>query len=262
MTWQPLLSTICIIVRYKENTSARPCDHQGLQGIHTPARPVKKLAKEGRDTLGRLRQYILTGTVIVLLLFSSLGAVSADIYDNFSQLKNNEQIGKDYRILQTFTDSSTLILSIHGGNIEFETDDIAQAVAKRGGFDYYGFIGLTSGLHLTSTHFNDPRALKMVRKSDETLSIHGYHGTSKMVTLVGGQDKALAAKVKKQLKDAGFTVKTAEGRLGGYSDYNICNRNEIGKGVQLELSTPLRRHLASDQKAFDRYVDALVRALN
>lgn len=189
------------------------------------------------------------------------GLVKADVYKNFAQLKAHEKIGVDYRVRQTFTDSTTMILAIHGGNIERETDDIARAVAKIGGYDYYEFIGLTPGLHLTSTCFNDPAALNMVKRSDKTLSIHGCRSV-KVLTYVGGQDKVLAAKVKSALKAAGFSVQTAEGSIGGYSDSNICNKNDIGRGVQIELTAPLRTQLANDQDKFDRYVSALLKALD
>ncbi len=199
----------------------------------------------------------------MLMLFTFMvDTASADVYKSFASLKAHEKIGTDYKVVQRFSDSKTIVLAIHGGTIEKETDDIAYAVAKKGVFDFYGFIGLNSSpLHLTSTHFNDPTALKMVAKSNKTLSIHGFRNTSNAVTLVGGQDKVLAAKVSSKLKAAGFDISTAKGELGGYSDYNICNKNCIGKGVQLELSTKLRNQLACDEQKFDDYVNALVKAL-
>lgn len=189
------------------------------------------------------------------------GLAMADIYNNFTQLKAHEKIGVDYRVRQTFTNSTTMILAIHGGNIEGETDDIARAVAQIGGYDYYEFIGLTPGLHLTSTRFNDPAALNMVKRSDKTLSIHGCRSV-KVLTYVGGQDKVVAAKVKSALMAAGFSVQTAEGSIGGYSDSNICNKNDTGRGVQIEITAPLRTQLANDQDKFDRYVSALLKALD
>lgn len=210
----------------------------------------------------RLRLLILAGFLAMLLSCTTFtGLARADIYKNFAQLKAHEKTGVDYRVMQTFTDSTTMILAIHGGNIERETDDIARAVARIGGYDYYAFIGLTPGLHLTSTHFDDPAALKMVKQSDKTLSIHGCRSV-RVLTYVGGQDKALAARVKQELKAAGFTVQTAKGEIGGYSDSNICNRNSIGRGVQIELTAPLRTQLANNPDKFDRYVSALLKALD
>ncbi|MEQ8174280.1 MAG: poly-gamma-glutamate hydrolase family protein [Syntrophomonadaceae bacterium] len=210
----------------------------------------------------RLRLITLAGFLAMLLSCTMFtGLARADIYKNFAQLKAHEKIGVDYRVTQTFTDSTTMILAIHGGNIERETDDIARAVARIGGYDYYEFIGLAPGLHLTSTRFNDPAALTMVKRSDKTLSIHGCRST-RVLTYVGGQDKVLAARVKQQLTAAGFTVQTAAGEIGGNSDSNICNRNSIGRGAQIELTAPLRTQLANSQDKFDRYVSALLKALN
>lgn len=210
----------------------------------------------------RFRLLTLAGLLAMLLSCTAFtGLARADIYKNFAQLKAHEKVGIDYRVKQIFTDSNTMILAIHGGNIERETDDIARAVAKTGGYDYYEFIGITPGLHLTSTRFNDPAALKMVKRSHKTLSIHGCRGET-AITHVGGQDKVLGAKVKAELKKAGFRVKTAQGSIGGYSDYNICNRNAIGRGVQIELSYALRSQLANDQAKFDRYVSALLKSLD
>jgi phage replication-related protein YjqB (UPF0714/DUF867 family) len=221
-----------------------------------------QVLEKGRDSLKKLRLLTLTGFLAMLLSCTAFtGTARADIYDNFAQLKAHEKIGVDYRVRQTFTDSTTMILAIHGGNIERETDDIARAVARKGGYDCYEFIGISSGLHLTSTHFNDPAALSMVKRSTKTLSVHGCRG-SQALTHVGGQDKVLRARVIKELKAAGFTAKIAEGSLSGTSDANICNRNAVGKGVQIELTAALRSQLAGSQAKFDRYVSALLKALD
>jgi len=204
----------------------------------------------------------LPGILTALLLSVSVfvGTASADTYPSATSLQAHKKLGVDYRILQKFTPSDSIVLSIHGGNIERGTNQIAQAVASRGNFDYYGFIGLRgSGLHVTSTNFNESCALRMVRASNKTLSIHGCRGSSK-VTYLGGLDKAFKAKVKAQLIKAGFTVKNPPSGLGGSGRANICNRNKIGKGVQLELTAALRNHLMNNKSDFNRYVSALVKA--
>jgi len=198
----------------------------------------------------------------LLLSVICVGSASADTYPSTTSLEAHKKLGVDYRILQTFTSSNSIVISIHGGNIEHGTSQIAQAVAAQGGFDYYGFIGLKgTGLHVTSTHFNDSCALSMVRASNKTLSIHGCTG-SNQVTYLGGLDKAFMAQVKTQLVNAGFTVKNPPSSLGGSGTANICNRNSKGKGVQLELTSGLRNHLMSNKTDFNRYVTALVKAEN
>lgn len=197
---------------------------------------------------------------LLLLVTVFISTASADTYPSTTSLEAHKKLGVDYRILQTFTPSNSIVISIHGGNIEHGTNQIAQAVANQGRFDYYGFIGLRgSGLHVTSTNFNDPCGLRMVRASNKTLSIHGCTG-SNQVTYLGGLDKAFMAQVKAQLVKAGFTVKNPPSRLGGSGSANICNRNSKGKGVQLELTSGLRNHLMSNKTDFNRYVNALVKA--
>lgn len=201
---------------------------------------------------------ILTALLLSVTVF--VGTANADTYPSATSLEAHKKLGVDYRILQTLTPSDSIVLSIHGGNIERGTNQIAQAVASQGGFDYYGFIGLRgSGLHVTSTNFNESCALRMVKASNQTLSIHGCTG-SRLVTYLGGLDKALMAKVKTQLQNAGFTVKYPPSGLGGSGRANICNRNSKGKGVQLELTSAMRSHLMSNKSDFDRYVSALVKA--
>jgi len=201
---------------------------------------------------------ILAGLLLSLTIFIS--TASADTYSSATGLEAHKKLGVDYRIVQAFSPSNSIIIAIHGGNIERGTNQIAQAVANRGGFDYYGFIGLKgSGLHVTSTNFNDSCALSMVRASNRTLSIHGCTG-NKQVTYLGGLDKAFMTQVKTQLVNAGFTVKNPPNGLGGSGAANICNRNSKGKGVQLELTAGLRNHLLSNKNDFDRYVNALVKS--
>jgi len=216
--------------------------------------------RKARDILhiyfpGILAALLLSATILVIPAY-------ADVYPSSTSLAAHKKLGIDYRIVQNYTSSDSIVLSIHGGNIEYGTSQIAQAVATRGGLDYFGFIGLRgSGLHVTSTNFNDPCALNMVRASQQTLSIHGCTGSSR-VTYLGGLDKTFMGKVKTQLIKAGFAVKNPPNDLGGSGKTNICNRNRIGKGVQLELTAGLRNQLMNNKTDFNRYVNALVKAEN
>lgn len=188
----------------------------------------------------------------------------ADTYSSYNSLKAHKTINVDYKIVSRDTASSKAVIAIHGGTIERETDEIASAVATRGRYDFYSFIALKSGgssLHITSTNFDEPRARKLVAKSTKTLSIHGCGGTSQAITYVGGLDTTLRNKVMSSLKAAGFKVAYAPSRLGGQARANICNSNSIHKGVQLELSSPMRTKLANNSKSFDLYVKALANAL-
>lgn len=207
--------------------------------------------------------YIFLISLIIIFTLAGLHyQVGADTYKNFAQLSSRETLNSDYQIIAQERGSSTVIIAIHGGNIEKETSEVASAVAAQGGYDYYSFVGLTPGpLHITSTRFDEPIARNLVASSTRTLSIHGCYGTQKALTNLGGQDIALGEKIKSQLEAAGFVVKRAPGNLGGRDPNNICNLNTSGAGVQLELSAPLRSCLSQDSEAFARYVNALVKAL-
>jgi len=200
---------------------------------------------------------------ISLLGITTLAAPAmADTYSSYSSLKAHKKINVDYKIVSRDTASSTAVIAIHGGTIEFETDEIASAVATKGGYDYYAFEGLKSGstLHITSTNFDEPTARKLVAKSTKTLAIHGCTGSS-AVTYVGGLDTTLGKKVKASLQAAGFKVSTPPSRLAGTARSNICNSNSIHKGVQLELTSAMRKNLANNSTAFNAYTTALANAL-
>jgi len=212
-----------------------------------------------------LKKKIISALMTFLITLFSLSAVvgpaSADTYSSYSALKSRNTINEDYRIVSRDTASSTAVIAIHGGVIESETDEIASAVASKGGYDYYGFLGLRSGLHITSTNFDEPIARRLVAKSTKTLSIHGCTGTSQ-ITYLGGLDKTTGQKVKTALQAAGFRVSTAPSRLAGTARTNICNSNTINKGVQLELTKSMRNYLGSNSTAFNRYTTALANAID
>lgn len=198
--------------------------------------------------------------MIILLAVPAM----ADTYSSYNSLKTHNTINVDYKIVSCDTSSSTAVIAIHGGTIESETDEIAAAVATQGGYDFYSFEGLKAGgssLHITSTKLNEPIARSLVAKSTKTLSVHGCGGTSQALTYVGGLDTTLNKKVKSSLQAAGFKVASAPSRLGGTARTNICNSNSIHKGVQLELSSPMRMQLANNNKLFNLYVTTLANAL-
>ena len=215
-----------------------------------------------------MKNFSLLLAVIVAFTLVCPGSAQADVYKSFQQLKARQDRNVDYRISYHNGPSSTLVMAIHGGSIEPGTSQLAKEVAKRSGADWYTFEGIkksnNSRLHITSSRFNEPTARSLVAKSQQTLSIHGCTGSSK-ITYVGGRDKQLAAQVRSRLKAAGFRIGTVSSHLDGTSVYNICNRNDIGKGVQLEISKAQRNAFYSGGKStdtFHRYAAALAKALD
>ena len=208
--------------------------------------------------------------LIVLVAFTLVwpGSAQADVYKNYQQLKAKQDRNVDYRIRYHDRPWSTIGIAIHGGSIEFGTSQLAREVANRANSDWYTFEGLKKRnngvLHITSSRFNEPTCRSLVAKSRKTLSIHGCTGSSKF-TYVGGRDKQLAAKVRSELKKAGFRIGTGPSHLSGNGKYNICNRNKINKGVQLEISRAQRNAFFSGGKrttTFYRYAAALAKALD
>lgn len=212
----------------------------------------------------------ISKTFLILLLvafltpFVFVESAYADVYSSYKQLAARQTKNKDYRIKKYDGPSSTAVIAVHGGKIEMATSELTKSVAKKTGSDWYSFEGLKKknnfSLHITSTNFDEPIGKKLVAKSKRTLAIHGCRGSNK-VTYVGGLDKNLRAKVRAELKKAGFKVAIPPKGLGGTSPKNICNQNKINKGVQLELTYSLRQQLLNNSDLYDKYVNALSNAL-
>jgi len=210
-------------------------------------------------------------SLVLITLPFSIGlaeiAQGKDIYSSFRQLKAKQSENTDYCINCYDSPSSTAVIAIHGGAIELGTSELATVVASLANCDLYTFEGLKNSnnriLHITSTRFDEPEAVKLVARSEKTLSLHGCTGNDK-TTYIGGLDSQLGKKIEKQLERAGFKVREAPARLAGKDSDNICNSNAIGKGVQLELTRALRESFFSDSgltKSFYNYASALSAAL-
>jgi phage replication-related protein YjqB (UPF0714/DUF867 family) len=172
-----------------------------------------------------------------------------DNYSTFEKLAQEEKHGIDYRIQWRIGSSGMAILSIHGGEIEPGTTRIANAIA---GWDhsFYSFEGIkTAGnqsLHITSTRFNEPTAMKIVCQSDIIISIHGSSEKAELVQL-GGLDSELKSQVSGELRSAQFqSIEFGPLPLGGTDYKNICNLCGRGMGVQLEISRGLRAMMFQD----------------
>lgn len=165
---------------------------------------------------------------------------------HFRHLAAQFKAGRDYEIVTRPGKSDTLVLAIHGGGIEPGTADIATLVAAED-HALYLFKGCRSkgnlALHLTSSRFDEPRALALVSDAQKILAIHGCRGNAAFAVL-GGLDKAGIDHLRKALQDVGFSVRLPrQGALAGRHPTNICNRGSLKMGIQLELSAGLRDRL-------------------
>lgn len=225
---------------------------------------------------------VVAANVLVLTFCNTTQATPVgrtDTYPDFRELAAHQDEGKDYRRVQRFPRGARVAhIAIHGGAIEPPTTQLADAAAGSR-YAFYSFEGLKpSGnreLHITATHFDEPKALKLVAAVDYTVSWHATAGT-RVTTYVGGRDRGLVRKVSAELRAAGFTVATSvPGEIAGVSRCNIANKNRRGTGVQLEISRGQRERFFAEGKlgrawmenpanrteAFYRYVAAVNRAL-
>lgn len=179
----------------------------------------------------------------------------SDRYRNFEELSKREELNKDYRIFWRKGRTNSLIIAPHGGNIEPGTTEIADAIAGKT-HSFYTFEGIkpttNRDLHITSTSFDEPQGIKLVKESTNVLALHGCTGEDEIV-YIGGLDTALKESIQNNLVQSGF--KTGEHdnpELQGINPYNICNRGKKGQGVQLELSAGLRKKMFHSLRAKDR----------
>lgn len=172
-----------------------------------------------------------------------------DRYSNFDHLKTFEVEGVDYRVRWRIGSSGIAVMSIHGGDIEPGTSEIADGIAG-GEHTFYSLEGLKKAgnraLHITSTLFDEPTALELVSHSEVIVSIHGCAAAEPVIYL-GGRDLELGLRIQNNLCDAGFVATNGSNpSFQGVDLANICNLCGRGMGIQMEISRGLRRQLFRD----------------
>lgn len=189
-----------------------------------------------------------------------------DTYSSFDELSANEVEGRDFIITCEKRDSNVLIMAPHGGKIEKWTSEIALHLAGDN-YSYYTFEGKKlqdnyKTLHITSTRFDEPKALKMTSSSDYILAIHGEKNTDKEIVYIGGMNKNLREEITRTLTQNDFLVEIHESaHLQGINVNNICNRSKYN-GVQLELTYKLRERLHRSSKMMTRFTSAVREGLS
>ncbi|MCM3155611.1 poly-gamma-glutamate hydrolase family protein [Priestia megaterium] len=174
----------------------------------------------------------------------------ADLFANYAELAAAKVEGQDYQVSYEDNGSDMLLFSPHAGGIEIGSSELIHAISQdRPEWNWYLFEGLQSSnnseLHITSTNFDEPRALNMMSKASRSVTIHGKAGDLPD-TAIGGLDAPLRNTLWKKLEERGFTVVRASGGIAGLEPDNIVNRNLRGHGVQLELSTAQRKAFFKD----------------
>ena len=196
-----------------------------------------------------------------------------DQYRCFAELQKYETFGEDYRIDWRKGTSSLAIMAPHGGGIEFGTDPIAQSIADPEN-TFWAFKGIKKTgnriLHITSTRFDVPDALKITLAAQTVITIHGCHGEASVVH-IGGRHSELKSQIRQSLCLAGFNAEISiKPTLRGENPANLCNRCMSGSGVQLEITKGLRktmfpsyegRDIKKKTERFFRFTNAVKTAL-
>jgi phage replication-related protein YjqB (UPF0714/DUF867 family) len=169
-----------------------------------------------------------------------------DTYSGWLELSRHETEGRDFSVECRDAGSRVAVVAPHGGAIEPGTSEIARAIAGPD-WSWYDFRGLkrerNSVLHVTSTHFDEPRCLRLLTSCETVLTVHG-EGAVTDIAWLGGLDDAAGVRLRGTLEAAGFVARRhPEPALQGMHPDNLCNRGRRGAGVQLELSKGLRRTL-------------------
>ena len=202
----------------------------------------------------------------------------ADTYKSMTELMQNTIEGVDWDIETYDTDSDIISMAVHGGGIEIGTTELAKLVAEKGGYNFFSFTAKlpsnNTQLHVTSTNYDAPRIIDKIQDSAHSISIHGASGTEEY-TYMGGGNTALKNLIWKNLTESGFDCRESPGNLAGVEPMNIANRTMLGMGVQLELSTEMRKAFFKDKDwsrakredrstwtlKLSRYADAIVKAV-
>jgi phage replication-related protein YjqB (UPF0714/DUF867 family) len=168
----------------------------------------------------------------------------ADLYASFEELRKANTYGDDYHLLMAVRPSKVAYVTPHGGGIETGCSELCifSAGTEHSLYAFEGWMSSGNGdLHITSTHFDEPNGLKIIRDSYYTVSYHGYSDSVKN-TKCGGLDLELKHMIYDNLIKAGFSaeIEPDNSPITGQDPDNLVNANKRGLGVQLELSTAQR----------------------
>jgi len=160
----------------------------------------------------------------------------------------------------------TLVMAPHGGWIEPGTSELAHEIAGAD-LSLYSFSGRKPNsnrdLHITSTNFDEPQAEEMLKSARTVITVHGLGDKRNEYVLVGGLHIELKDFIVFNLQKNGFYALPADGTaFEATNPQNICNRGYQKRGVQLEISRPLRDRLNDDPILKAEFVFGIRRSLS
>lgn len=184
------------------------------------------------------------------------------VYGSFTELEQNEVRGVDYEIEVENRHSPIAIVAPHGGAIEIGSTEIARAIAGED-YSFYSLVGMKPKgnriMHMSSMHFDEPRAVALVAASEYVLTVHGKKGDEVEDVVVGGLELALCEQLIRVLKESGFNALNADNypHLRGVKPTNICNLGTSNMGNQLEVSQKLRFRLKAEPEVLEQFARAV-----
>jgi phage replication-related protein YjqB (UPF0714/DUF867 family) len=173
----------------------------------------------------------------------------ARAYRSYADLAAAQIRGRDYEIeVRRRPASPVAVIAPHGGRIEDGTSEIARAIAADD-FNLYLLEGTRPSLnyralHLTSHRFDEPDCLALIRDCRFVVAVHGCNGGDHRV-LLGGRDVALRERMTAALAAESLLALGDGHQFPALHRENVCNRGAGGRGVQLEITHPLRRSMAA-----------------
>ena len=204
-------------------------------------------------------------------------SLARDVYRNFSELQKAHREGNDFEVTVRDLNAKWTVFAIHGGTIERGTELLAKSLAPIR-TNLYVFEsrlcpnlrvdefsrslcvpGTAGNLHLTSHHFDDPRAVKLAEKSRQCMSLHGFRSSKKALeVMIGGLSSNLKARASVAFRQfvPEVVMIPPSTTLGGTHPQNIVNRC-LEQGVQIELSGPVRVKVVQNRAFRERFLRAL-----
>lgn len=153
------------------------------------------------------------------------------------ELKFSQECKKDqdYEIISPppqEQENDVAVLSIHGGEIELNTSRITSDLSSRNNWDRYDFNGKINSeeclnleklskssnsnkkfvvLHITSTHFDEKKAVDLVSSHRNAVSIHGFsreeEAAKNQTICVGGQNEDKVKKFIEHVNKESYKLK-------------------------------------------------------
>ena len=172
-----------------------------------------------------------------------------DRYDRYKNFRDLADCETEFYVQYRDRQSEVSIIAPHGGNIEPNTTEIARLIAADD-LNLFCFNGLKAGsnrdLHITSHRFDHPQALTLVRSASIVIAVHGCFVVERVI-YIGGLDRELMEETGRQLDRLNLKNECGNKRFAGINPDNICNRGLRRKGMQIEISRPLRDSSAARQ---------------